>query len=470
MRVYSPFNWYDVMSYCDNQWISDYTYDAMYDYMMSHSQEHPAKPLGTRLQGDWLSVFGEIIPGSDTATLYHLRHLDSVALVPDLDPGDFSIRLLDATDAVLADYPFSPGPVYNVDPPRLSIEQVVSYTPGTAEVQIVRISDTLVLTSETLSVNPPTISDVALQGAPDPVTGTVTLGWTASDPDGDPLTFDILYSTDIAVPFQPVQVGVGGSSAQIDTLMLGGSGGAVLRVVASDGVHSAQADSDPFTMESKPPQPHILTPVDGTQIHWGQLLNFSGEALDPQDGSVAAANLVWSNQHGQLGTGALLSVDDLPVGTNHITLGATNSDGLYAETQITVIVDDDLDWPGPTLSAAPDQIAWHVGVEAMGMQTADLSISNVGTGDVVWVASEDADWLTLSADSGTTPFTLTLTADPLQFGPGTGVTTTLWIVSPQTTGHPTQTVAIPVSLFVGDVWRVPPWIPSHLIYLPLIFK
>jgi hypothetical protein len=301
------------------------------------------------------------------------------------------------------------------------------------------------------------------------VTGTVTLAWNASDPDGDPLTFDILYTPDPAVPYQPLQMGVSGSSAQVDTLQLGGSPSAILRVVASDGVHSAYGDTDPFTLASKPPQPRILTPIDGTQVHWGQLVNFSGEALDYQDGSVAEGNLVWSNQHGQLGTGALLSVDDLPVGTNYITLGATNSDGLYAQTQITVIVDDVLDWPGPMLSVAPTQVAWHVGVESMAVQTADVGLHNAGGGSLDWVASEDADWLTLSAGSGTVPFTLTLTADPTGMQPGTAVTTTLLISATSGTSF-SETVGIPVSLFVGDVWRDEPVIFSHWIYLPLVTK
>ena len=61
---------------------------------------------------------------------------------------------------------------------------VVNFEPGTRMVQIVRNADNLVLGSQAVSANPPSVSNVALQGAPNPVTGVVTLGWTASDPDG----------------------------------------------------------------------------------------------------------------------------------------------------------------------------------------------------------------------------------------------------------------------------------------------
>ena len=51
---------------------------------------------------------------------------------------------------------------------------------------------------------------MALQGALDPVAGTVTLAWSASDADGDPLTFAVLYSRDGGVTYQPVQMNATG--------------------------------------------------------------------------------------------------------------------------------------------------------------------------------------------------------------------------------------------------------------------
>ncbi|MDY7079955.1 MAG: hypothetical protein SXV54_24000, partial [Chloroflexota bacterium] len=473
MAVYPGIFWYDVMSYCPNEWISDYTYDAMYDYIMAH----PSANLGVaglaspRAEGDFLSVFGEVMPDGDTATIHRLRRVSSVAGIPELVSGDddYRIRLLDAGDAVLADYDFTPEPVYNSNEPTLSFGQVVTFATGTAQVQIIKGTGDLVLISHTLSANPPAISDVALQGASSPVSGTVTLAWTASDADGDSLSFDILYSADGGTSFQPVQVGVISDSTQIDTTQLAGSTSAILRVVACDGVHTAQDDTDPFTMANKPPQPRILSPADGTQIHYGQLLNFSGEALDLQDGSVSGASLVWNSQHGPLGTGALLSISDLPVGVNYITFSATNSVGLSAYAAISVTVDDDLDWPGPTLTVGPGQIGWHVSAGTTQTQTAEVGISNAGSGDLGWMASEDASWLTISAITGTVPYTLTLTADPSGLAGGAVLTTTLWITSPASTDHVTETIPVPVGLMVGDVY-LKQTEKHYRVYLPVVLR
>lgn len=91
-----------------------------------------------------------------------------------------------------------------------------------------------------------------------------------------------------------------------------------------------------------------------------------------------------------MGTGPLLSIDDLSVGTNKITLTATNSAGQSANAMITVIVEDDLTLPGPTLSVGPTQIGWHVSVGSTQQQNAQISISNAGDGVLTWSASENA--------------------------------------------------------------------------------
>jgi hypothetical protein len=465
MAVYPWYIWADITTYCDYLWISDYTYDAMYDFLMTASNKDVTGPTGRHIDGDFLSVFGAIFPDSGMASIGLLRHLSSVAVIPTLVPGDYSIRLLDGGGHTLADYPFTPGPVGDADGAMLGFGQVVDHVPGTAKVQIVRLADGGVLTSEALSANPPSVSGVTVQGAPAP--GAVVSTWIASDPDGDALAFDILYSRDGGTSFQTVLMDITGNSAQIDTTALGGSGDAILRVVANDGVHTAQGDSDPFTVPTKPPQPYILSPADGTKIHWGQLLTFVGEALDLQDGSVTGAGLVWSNHQGVLGTGPVLSIQDLPVGVNEIALEATNSLGFSAEALVTVIVDDDLDWPAATLSVGPTQVGWHVAAGESQPQTADVSLSNAGTGNMDWEADEQASWLVIGANAGTVPFTLTLTAFPAGLEGGTMLSTTLRIIG---WAGPvvSQTVEIPVTLSVGDVYR--PASAWQSIYLPLVLR
>jgi len=489
IQLYPGATWFDVMTYCGYLWLSDYTYDGMYSYMMAHPSSYlsVASAASPRVSGDFLGAYGSIAADGDLAIIHSLRRVSSVASIPDLVPGDdtYRIRLLDGGGAVLEDYSFTPEPADNT--PTLSFGQVVTFIPGTAEVQIIKGADDLVLASESISANAPVVSEAALEGAPDVVAGRVTLSWTASDADGEALSFDVHYSADGGASFQPLQIGVGqgGSSSsggvrtrgalqegsvEIDTGALSGSDEAVLRVVASDGVQTGYDDTDPFVMAAKPPQPRILTPADEAQVHYGQLVNFSGEAMDAQDGSLAGSSLTWSVGGNPLGTGALISADDLPVGVNQVRLTAENSEGLSVSTFITVIVDDDLDLPGPTLSVAPTTFGWHVAAGATAPQTEEVHISNAGGGTLDWTAEEEAAWLTLETTSGTAPATLGVTADPAGLEDGTVVTTTLRIRAPTAGGHVAETVDIPVSLLVGDVYHTYPGALGHRLYLPLVLR
>jgi hypothetical protein len=357
--IYPSVTWNDVMSYCDFQWVSDYTYTAMYTFLTTPPARIAATARTTQAAGDLLSIFGVLDTNHNTATIHHLRRLSRAGAIPSRQAGDYSIRLLDAQGATLADYPFTPSKAPDAEG-TLDIGQIVPFITGTQEVRIVKIAGGQALASLPVSVNPPAVNNVTLQGVPNPVTGTITLVWNATDPDGNTLKFDVLYSRNDGATFQPLQINLHTTSAQIDTSQLG-SGQTIFRVLASDGANTAQADSAPFTVAAKPPQPRILNPGDGARVHWGTLINFMGEATDPQDGGVSGSGLIWTNQKGEkLGTGAVLTRDDLPVGVNKITLTATNSAGLSASASVTVIVDDNLNLPGSTLSVGPTQIGWHV--------------------------------------------------------------------------------------------------------------
>lgn len=467
--IYPGTVWHDVMSYCNNQWMSDYTYKGMYDFAIANPSL-AAETQAAQVSGDFLSIAGTIITGADSTLIVRLRHLTSVASVPARVPGPYSIRLFNAANTQLADYPFTPtSDGHDNEIGALGFSQVVDFVAGARQVQIVRIADGKVLASAAISANPPVIGNVALQGAPNPVAGMVTLGWTASDSDGDPLTFDILYSRDGGASFQPVRTHVTGNSASIDSSHFGGGQG-ILRVIASDGVNSAQADSAPFTVAPKPPVPMILLPGDGTQIQYGQLVNFSGAAMDLQDGGVSGSNLVWTTKDGVLGTGELISSDNLPVGTNVITLTATNSEQLSASTTVTVIVGDDLNLPGPTLTAGPTQFDWQFAADATTPQAQMLHVGNAGSGSANWTASTDAAWLTVTPSADVAPQDVTLTADPASIANGSYVTGTLTLTLPATGEEVTQTLSIPVSLSkdfdYGDPRPAPP--PSYPLWLPLV--
>ena len=452
---------YDEMGYCKPAWISDYTYKhlrsclaVLNDTTADQSGCGPAgdaRGPGTAQQGDWLTVSGHISPAP--AADFLVRHVERNYSPPRSVSGSHSIRLVGSGGVTLAEYPFTPDDVPDAAAagggavPR-SFGLVVPFVAGTQSIEIVDSTGPGVIGQKTVSANAPVVSNVMLQGPPDPATGLVSIAWNASDADGDSLTYDVFFTRDLGATLHPLRLGVAEKSVQIDTTGLGG-GSVQLRVLASDGVHSGFADTPPFALSNKPPLPRILNPGDGVTIHAGQLINLEGTAADLQDGAIPDSALTWSVAGQTLGSGPRLSITDLPVGINAITLTATNSLGVSATSTAHVTVKESVDQPGPTLKVGPRQIGWQIGADETGPQSAELTVGNVGSGSLQFTAQSSAPWLTLSVDSGAAPATITITADPAGAAPGTMRVATITVTA---AGSPAQSINIPVTLAVGNTF------------------
>jgi hypothetical protein len=463
----------DVMGYCNTrqQWLSDYTYRGIYLYARQFPGPQVQSPaqLNTADVDDWLTVAGNIAADGSAAGFSSLLRTSSMAETPSQIPGDYSLRLLDAGGATLADNAFTPMLSSEVDD-WMNFVETVPFAAGTRRVQLIA-NDGSLLVEQVVSANPPVVSNVSLPGASSPLDGTVTLVWQASDPDGDTLSYDVLYSANEG-RFRLLASGLSSSSYTFDTAELSGGDG-VFQVVASDGVNTAQADSASLPVVMKAPQVHILSPVEGQQIQYGQPLNLVGYGQDPQDGMMEdVSNLLWSGPDGPIDVGPVVGMTEVEVaGTVTITLQATNSMGISAEASVQVVVGDELGDPPPSLYVDTAGVAMQAPNGDSSPQSAVVGIwKGGGLGEVSWDASMSpaVDWLQADMLSGTAPYTLTLSADPTGLAADTIFTTILTISSSDG-----QTVALPVSLqtgagFVVDGITDPNSEPK--IYLPMLFK
>jgi hypothetical protein len=468
MRVLPASSSYDIMGYCQpTTWISDYTSRWLYLCLLTLNEggitagcpvfganSPDTRPLKRMYQsGDWLLVYGLVAADRASATLIDVERTDGIYSEPPRTPGDFSIQLIGGGGATLADYAFTPEPGADAvttggHGPPLSFGQAVPFVAGTREVRIVDTSaGNAVLASAMVSSNAPVVANVVAQAG----SGTsVTLTWTASDADGDVLHYDVMASRINGENLQPLTLGASQTSAVVDTAALAG-GEVTFRVVASDGFLTAHADSNPITLANKPPKLRVLAPGNGVHVTLGQSINFEGAAEDPQDGTLADTHLAWSSSQGTLGSGARLTVANLPLGSNVVTLTATDSLGLATASSVTVFVDADPIALGPTLVVGPGQLAWHVAAGELAPQTAELEIGNRGSGTLQFTISNDAAWLTPSATQGTAPATITFTANPAGFAEGESIETTVRIAA---VGFPSQLISVPVRLAVGNTFVV----------------
>jgi hypothetical protein len=202
-------------------------------------------------------------------------------------------------------------------------------------------------------------------------------------------------------------------------------------------------------MAVKAPDVRIIQPADGEHFNWGEVVNFSGQALDPQDGLIQSASLTWSNQRGGLGNGGQISASDLLVGPNRITLSVQNSAGKTASKQITIYVDDPLALPGPTLTMAPAALSFQTPLTDTGKQSKTINLSNMGDGALSWSAVSSADWLALDAANGNVPATVTVSADPKGLDGNRLYQATITFTG-SATGYPNQVINMPVEMSIGN--------------------
>ncbi len=344
--VIPPF-WTDVMTYCDREWVSEYTYEAIMNRLKSEGGGVTQNALPTAsAAAAYLTVSGVIDSAAGTATLEPLMPLWSSVAPPATVPGLYTLVLRGAAGE-LARIPFTPetmdgGPALEGAAERdityLLIHEAIPALSGLVSVavdgpggELGRITAGAALPTVTLVT--PAAGAIATG---DPVTVT----WTARDADGDPLSFALLYSTDNGATWSVADAGLSGTSAAIARGNLTASGQARFRLLASDGIHTTSADmGGPFSLANAAPAVEIVVPAEDVTIYSGQTLALDSFAYDADNGTLDGDQVRWeSNLTGDLGRGMQMTTVGLPLGIHTIAVTATDSEGSIAQDSVTVTV------------------------------------------------------------------------------------------------------------------------------------
>jgi hypothetical protein len=338
LRIITP-DWYDVMTYCTPEWMSDYTYKNIRSQMIAEKPVLEAQIDQLRATAsEHLVVTGQIITPTDAITLNTFfrvpNSLDSI----DNIPGEYHIKLLNAGNAQLSDYPLTPNFGTEGDASIGMIAEAVPWMTGTHSIVI--LHNTTALITRTVSTHTPIITLTAPNGGEVLSGSSYTVTWTASDADGDPLTYLLEYSKDHGVNWQLLSGSLAQTHATLDLKQLPGTTHGLFRVWASDGVNtSSDASNGTFTVPAKSPSVMLIVPISGTTYVLSQTVTFEGSAFDPEDNLLADSQLQWtSSLQGVLGTGGVLQTTDLVTGTHVITLTATDSQSNKATATTTITI------------------------------------------------------------------------------------------------------------------------------------
>jgi len=232
VEVY-PWWWKDVMTYCDNEWTSGYTYEKLHDYITVQAQAATAQELHT--EGERLLVIGQVDEDGGAAKLATVsRVVETWPLTAPEPAGSYSLRLLDGGGGILAQHPFTPlleDAGQSIGPEPLSVARiylVVPWVAGTAHVGIWHEGEELV--GRDVSPNVPDVTVTYPNGGEEWATGLVTVTWETNDADTDPLTHAVQYSADGGNSWRTLVTRITDSHHVVNASLLPGSDQALIRV------------------------------------------------------------------------------------------------------------------------------------------------------------------------------------------------------------------------------------------------
>lgn len=333
---------HDFMSYGQNDplntgfWVSPYTYKALFDKfklststkLQSDVQADAAPSFAQRAKPvEKLVAVGQI-NADGTVDLQPFFHTNTAASSGDGKEGEFSLELLGDKNEVLVEHRFDGQAMSHNEKEAMGFTEFVPWQAGTKRIVLKR--NGLAIAERLVSQHAPSVLVVSPRGG-EFVGSEATISWEASDPDGDPLTYTVLYNDGKDTTWWPIATNVTTNMITVDTSLWPGSAKGRVMVRATDGVNSTEGVSDnAFTVAQKAPMVAILN-AETDQL--------TGVAYDPEDGLLPAAKFTWnSDRDGLLEPGRQVKLQSLSAGSHVLTLTVTDSQGHTATAQVTKLV------------------------------------------------------------------------------------------------------------------------------------
>jgi hypothetical protein len=445
---------------------------------------------------DRLAIFGAVDGVSQAVSLAPIYMVPESEEFPGHRTGDYTVVLRNGQGNELLRYPFALGEASHLeasnsreqragldsdDPgaqltaPR-TIAELVPVVAGVDQIDIEGPGGVLLHRVQAGSQPPVVQVDAPIGGIRIPPNQeSLEVRWSASDADGDPLTYRVEYSPDGGKRWRLFSMGISETVVAIPAENLIASPSALVRVSASDGVHTSMDTPDAeFAVLNHPPTVTILPiadPVAPAQLvaravatdaipvyAVGQTVTFQAEGYDIEKGSLDQ-ELTWSsNIDGALGAGGLLGLSTLSPGTHTISVMADDGEGGLATAQTLVRIVGELEElpPVPNDLLVSPGFVYFANTETV-TQTI-ISLSNLNPNNSIqWQATANQPWVQLSAASGDTDGELIVSLAPEAALPDGTHEATLTLTSPQLPGQP---IKLPV---IAEVLL-------ESVYLPLVVR
>jgi len=312
-------------------WISPYTYEAIFTQLeqvaraVAPSRTAPAEKL----------LVGGLIRADGKVTLRPFRIATTAFESGRGKSGEYTLELLGNGGRILLEYHFDAHRLS--ESKSLGFSEYVPWKSGTRT--IVLKGKPGVLAKREVSAHKPWVRVISPAGG-ELWGNKAIVSWEAGHDDKEALTFTVLYNDGQDKSWIPLAEGLTKSSVTVDAALLPGSTKARIRVRATDGVNTSEAESNGvFTVPVKKPLVAILSPAQAEVLAPGAETVFLGGAYDVKDGLLSGANLTWtSDRDGLLGRGQRIKARGMSRGSHVITLTATDKDGNSASARVSVVI------------------------------------------------------------------------------------------------------------------------------------
>lgn len=478
-KVYRPDLTADIMSYTGPSWISGINWNILAGVPPPNNTtalhfkgpDDRGTPPTKSSSGQVMLLRGKIDSSVGAAQLHPLYLLPesaapaSVLAQSRLDsqaasrgPNPYFAEFLDGSGNSLAQIALAVQVDSDADAVFPRVGQYVDVPEGAQSAQIIQSSN--ILAQRFISSHSPAL----ILGSPvlDNSARTLYLQWSASDADGDPLTFTIQYSSDNGTNWRALSSDYGNVEITLSTDLLPGGSQCRIRVIACDGLRTAMTTTSPFSIPKHAPRAMIEGVDQDQRLSFGSDARLYGLALDAEDGS-KDIQLTWtlSGPTPMNSQRDALSLFPLSPGAYDATLTAVDTDQMASQAARHFEILPPLipDGAAPTLDGIGNEDGYG---EALDIP---ISLEDASTASARAFHSQNTLYLSFSNlkyGSSRTPRSVGLRVDPFALGGSPGPMDLGFFVDEngvpreeQGDGTNMSTTLSPLPGFAASIYRTP---------------